>query len=243
MTRLAMGMSDLPPPDADSSWLAPLRRRQPGSPLWRVFAWYAMHAVCFVWFTLCYRYRGWGVQRIPETGPLLIVANHQSFYDPIIVGLAGHKRQFHALARATLFHNRFFAGLIRLLNAIPVEQGAGDTRAMRTSVDVLKKGHALLVFPEGARTLTGATEPFATGTWLLIKRARPRVLPVAIEGAYDIWPRKSKLPRPFGRIGYMIGRPIDPDELLAHDADEGLELLRHRVESMRLDLREKLRRG
>lgn len=223
--------------------LAPLRRRQPGAPLWRIFAWYALHFSCFVWFMLCHRYRAWGVQRIPETGPVLIVANHQSFYDPIIVGLGGHKRQFRALARATLFRNRFFAGLIRLLNAIPVEQGAGDTRAMRTSMQAVQEGHALLVFPEGARTLSGRTEPFATGTWLLIKRTKARVLPVAIEGAYDVWPRRRKLPRPFGRVGLMIGEPIDAERLLEMSSEQGLEHLRQRVEAMRLELAEKLRRG
>lgn len=220
-----------------------MRRRQPGEPLWRIFAWYALHFPCFAWFMLCHRYRAWGVQRIPETGPLLIVSNHQSFYDPIIVGLAGHKRQFRALARATLFHNRFFAALIRLLNAIPVEQGAGDTRAMRTSMQVVKDGHALLIFPEGARTLSGRTEKFETGTWLLIKRTGARVLPVAIEGAYDVWPRTRKVPRPFGRIGFMIGEPIDAHSLLKMSPEQGLEHLRQHVEAMRLDLTDKLSGG
>ncbi len=225
------------------SLLQALRRRQPGSPLWRVFAWYGLHFPCFVWFTFLHRFRSWHVDRVPATGPLLIVSNHQSFYDPAIVGLATHKRQFYALARASLFKNRFFAGLIHLLNAIPVDQEAADTRAMRTSVQVLKQGHALLIFPEGARTLTGKTEHFETGTWLLIKRAKPTVLPVAIEGAYDLWPRTRKLPRLRGRVGLMIGEPIAAETLLEMPAEEGLEMLRQRVEALRLDAAARLHEG
>ena len=228
--------------DQRFSLLAALRRRQPGAPLWRVVAWHALHFPCFVWFVLVHRFRAWHVDRIPNTGPLLIVSNHQSFYDPIIVGRATHKRQFRALARSTLFNNRFFAGLIHLLNAIPVEQGTSDTRAMRTCVQAIKDGHALLIFPEGARTLTGRTEKFETGTWLLIKRAKPMVLPVALEGAYEAWPRTRKLPRASGRIGVMIGEPVPAETLLAMQPEQGLEKLRQQVEAMRLELAEKLRK-
>lgn len=225
------------------SLIAALRRRQPGSPLWRIFAWHALHFPCFIWFVLLHRFRAWHVDRVPNEGPLLIVSNHQSFYDPIIVGLATHKRQFHALARSTLFGNRFFAGLIQLLNAIPVEQGGSDTRAMRACVESLKAGHALLIFPEGARTLTGKTERFETGTWLLIKRAQPTVLPVAIEGAYNVWPRTRKAPHLSGRVGVMIGEPIPAEKLLSMSAEQGLEMLRQRIESMRIEVAEDLQRG
>ncbi|MFA9477325.1 lysophospholipid acyltransferase family protein [Phycisphaerales bacterium AB-hyl4] len=213
-----------------------LRARQPGSPLWRIFAWYAMMSLCYVWFFCCYRFRAWGVRNIPATGPVMFVSNHQSFYDPILVGLGAHRRQFYALARASLFRNRFFAVLIRLLNAIPVEQGAGDTKAMRRCIEVLKQGHALLIFPEGARTLSGKTESFETGTMLLIKRAKPTIVPVALDGAYHVWPRSQKRPRLFGRMGVMYGEPIPADELLAMKPEEALAHLQQTVETMRQDL-------
>ena len=224
------------------SILASFRQRQPGEPLWRILAWHALHLPCFVWFMFCYRFRAWGVTRIPDTGPLLIVSNHQSYLDPIIVGLATHKRQFRALARSTLFNNPLFAGLIRLLNAIPVDQEASDTRAMRSSVQALKDGHALLIFPEGSRTLSGVTEPFETGTWLLIKRAKPTVLPVALDGAFDVWPRGKALPRPFGRIGVKIGEPMPAESLLAMGSEAGLAWLRDHVEAMRGHVAERLAR-
>ncbi|MEX0744755.1 MAG: lysophospholipid acyltransferase family protein [Phycisphaeraceae bacterium] len=219
-----------------------LRNRQPGSPLWRIFAWYSLFSLCYVWFFCCYRFRAWGVRHIPDRGALMFVCNHQSFHDPILVGLGAHRRQAHALARATLFRNPMFAALIRLLNAIPVDQGASDTSAMRRCIEVLKQDHALLIFPEGSRTLSGRTERFESGTMLLIKRAKPMVMPVALEGAFDVWPRGRKWPRLFGRMGVMFGEPVAAEELLAMKSDAALERLRSDVESLRLELVEKLKR-
>jgi 1-acyl-sn-glycerol-3-phosphate acyltransferase len=217
-----------------------LRKRQPGQPLWKILWWHLLHGLFFLWFVPFYRYRAWGVKRIPEDGPLLIVCNHQSFFDPILVGLGAHRRQFCALARSQLFERRGLGWVIRSVNAIPVEQGTSDTRAMRGCVQALKAGHAVLVFPEGSRSLSGRTEPFESGTMLLIKRARPTVLPVAVEGGFDVWPRNQKLPRLTDRLGVMYGEPIPADTLLAQSADDALESLRQQVQQMQDELAERL---
>lgn len=217
-----------------------LRRRHPGAPLWRILFWHVMHFLCFLWFVPAYRYRAWGARNIPLTGPLLIVSNHQSFYDPILVGLACHRRQFYALARSTLFDNPLLGWLIRMLNAVPVEQGAGDIAAMRRCLGVLEQGQALLVFPEGSRTLTGQTEPFEPGVMLLIRRAKPTVLPVAIEGAFEVWPRSKSRPRLTGRTGVMYGKPIPAQQLLAMKPEEALRSLRDQIEAMRQELAQRL---
>jgi 1-acyl-sn-glycerol-3-phosphate acyltransferase len=219
-----------------------LRKRQPGQPLYRVLWWHLLHFFCFLWFVPMYRYRAWGVRRVPSEGPLLIVSNHQSFFDPILVGLGSHRRQFCALARSGLFKNKLLGWLIRSLNAIPVEQGVSDTRAMRQCVQVLKDDQALLVFPEGARTLSGQTEAFESGTLLLIKRAKPTILPVAIEGAFDVWPRTRSLPKATGRIGVMYGQPIAAEDLLAQGNEQALATLQQRVQAMQDELSHRLTR-
>ena len=217
-----------------------LRRRQPGASLWRIAFWYALHAICFVIFLVLYRYRARGVRRIPVEGPLLIVSNHQSFYDPILVGLGAHRRQFYALARASLFEHRGLSWLIRMLNAIPVRQGTGDRAAMKRCIEVLEQGHALLIFPEGARTMTGRTEKFEPGLMLLIKRARPRILPAAVGGAYDVWSRQRRFPRLTGRTGAIYGEPIEADRLLEMSAEDALEHLRQRVQALQDELEAEL---
>src|SRR4051812_18778336 len=71
--------------------------------------------------TLGFSLRIVGRDNMPQTGPALVIANHQSYLDPILCGLAA-RRQLVPLARKTLFRNRFFAAFIRSLNAVPIDQ-------------------------------------------------------------------------------------------------------------------------
>jgi 1-acyl-sn-glycerol-3-phosphate acyltransferase len=222
--------------------LESFRARQPGERLSRIAWWHFLHSMCYLWVAPCYRYRAWGVHNIPRTGPVMLVSNHQSFLDPILVGLAAHHRQFYAMARDTLFDKPQFAWLIRSLNAIPINRDEMDMGAMRRSLEVLKQQHALLIFPEGTRTQDGTTGTFAPGTMLLIKRSGAPVVPVAIEGAFDAWPRRKKLPGLTGRIGVSYGKPIASKVLSDMGAQAGMNYLQQQVETMRLELVEKLAR-
>lgn len=202
--------------------------------------WLAMRFLCILQVRMCYRYQTWGEDNIPRQGPMLLVSNHQSFLDPVLVGV-GTRRMFYSMARSTLFSNPFFGWLISSVNAIPVERNTSDMTAIRRCIDVMKQGRALLVFPEGTRSADGIVKPFASGTMLLIKRAKPTVVPVAIEGAFDIWPRNRKFPKLTGRVGVKYGPPQSADSLIAMGAEAALEHLRNQVESMQLDIRKTLR--
>lgn len=225
------------------SWLGDLRKRQPGRPLWRIAVWQFMQAMSWLFLLGVYRTRCWGVRNIPADGPVLFVCNHQSFYDPVILGFGASKRHFFSLGRSTLYVTRIAKLFEFLSNSIAVEQGAGDVKAMKKCIEVLKDGQALMLFPEGARTLTGEVEKFETGAMLIIKRAKPAVVPVAIEGAYDVWPRKQKRPKFRGRLGVMYGPPVAADTLLAMKPDQAMELLRQRVDDMRREVDGKLQRS
>lgn len=223
---------------------SPLKRfqqRQPGHPLYRIVWWHFCHMLCVVWFVICYRFRFFGQHHIPRTGPVLFVSNHQSMLDPIIVGIGSSHRQFYAMARATLWNSRLLAIIMNSLNAFPVDQEKPDASSMKRCIEVLKNNQALLIYPEGARTLTGKTEKFEQGTMLVIKRAKPIIVPVALEGAFDVWPRNKKLPKPFGKIACRYGKPIPAEDLLTLPAAEALEMLRGTVEKMRLELAEQIR--
>lgn len=198
--------------------------------------WHVLHFICFIWFRLAYDYRSFGVYNVPRTGPVLLVCNHQSYLDPIIVGLALHWRVFYAMARSTLFRSPAFGWLIRSLNAIPVERGESDLSAMRLSLNVLKAGHALVIYPEGTRTRDGSVGPFAPGTFLLVKRGGAPVVPVAIEGSYAVWPKGRPAPRATGRISVRFGQPIPAERLIELGPAAALDLLRQQVESMRWGL-------
>lgn len=220
--------------------LKSLKQRQPGHSLRRIAWWYFCHFLCVVWFYTCYRFRFFGARNIPRSGPVLFVSNHQSMLDPIVVGLGASHRQFYAMARKTLWDTRWLGWLMDSLNAIPVDQDKPDASTMKRCIEVLKQDHALLIFPEGARTFSGQTQDFEPGLMLVIKRARPTIVPVALDGAYDVWPRTKSRPKLFGRIACQYGEPIEAEDLLSRSPAEAREYLRETVESLRLELAESM---
>ena len=215
---------------------ATVRLAHPGKPLWLIGWWHVLALFCFYWVGWCYRLRAWGATQVPRHGPVLLVANHQSFLDPIVVGLGCRHRQFGSMARSNLFDHWLFAWLIRSLGAIPVKQGIGDKSALRRCIDVLKTGQTFLIFPEGARTIDGKTHRFSPGTMLLIKRARPHVVPVAIEGAFRVWPQIRRRPGLSGQIHIRLGRPIPAETLIQMGSTAALDHLHDQIETMRQEL-------
>ncbi len=152
---------------------------------------------------------------MPTTGPALLIANHQSFFDPPLVGLVA-KRPLVYLARKTLFRNRFFSAFIRSLNAVPIDQEGVGKEGIRTIAEQLQLGRPVLVFPEGERTHNGSLGPLKPGIHLLIKRVQAPIVPVGIAGAFDAWPRSRRLPSfaPLcfpampGTIAVSMGKPV-----------------------------------
>jgi 1-acyl-sn-glycerol-3-phosphate acyltransferase len=189
-----------------------------------------------------------GGQSIPRRGPALLIANHQSFLDPILLGLCS-SRPLRYLARRTLFKNPFFAWLIRALRAVPIDQEGVGKEGIRTILDELQAGQAVVVFPEGERTGDGRLQPLRPGVHLLIRRTQAPIVPVGIAGAFDAWPRSRKGPRlaplflPAGKgtIAVVVGEPLAPERFAKLPREQALgELF---VELQKLHARaERLRR-
>jgi 1-acyl-sn-glycerol-3-phosphate acyltransferase len=159
-------------------------------------------AVCRIAASLAFDLKASGVRNVPRTGGVLVVSNHQSFLDPVILGVA-IPRAVSYLAKSELFEGRgplgrFFGGLIRNLNAFPVRQGEGDVGAVRETIRRLQEGHVLTMFPEGGRSPSEEIEPILGGVGLIVRRAGPtvRVVPAAVHGTFRAWSRHRKLPRP-----------------------------------------------
>lgn len=219
------------------------RRRQPGrSALSVIFWWVLVSNLTLLLLKLFYRIRRIGKEHIPETGPAIFIANHQSFLDPCIVGVLTMDRPFSSLARASLFRNPIFGWIIRQLGAVPITQGRGDAGALRTALGELKAGRTVMLYPEGSRTPDGRVHDFQRGVLLLIKKAKAPIIPVALEGAHDIWPIGRAVPRLTGRLAVKAGEPIDSETLMREHGDAPMEFLRSRIDQMRAELREQLRK-
>ncbi len=152
--------------------------------------------------------RYFNVPDIGRLGGVLIASNHQSYLDPLLVGIA-LERPIHYLAQRDLFRVPGLGLLIVALGAHPVIRGKADSTALRRMVEVLRGGEPLLLFPEGTRTLDGCLGPFRSGVGSIAVRCQVPVLPVCIEGAFRSWPRTRRLPVP-ARVAVAFGELLWP---------------------------------
>lgn len=152
---------------------------------------------------------------VPSTGGLLVLSSHQSHLDPLLVGLALDRR-ISSLARSSLYAFGPFGAAIRALDAVPIDRSASMVQALKAVIARLDRGAAVLIFPEGTRTADGRLGEIKAGFSLMARKAGVPILPVAIVGAFECWPRSRLLPRP-GRVRLEFGAPIPPEALAGLD--------------------------
>lgn len=155
---------------------------------------------------LLFRLEGRGMENIPASGALLLVANHSSVLDPPMVGSVS-PRHLSFLAKAELFKIPLFGSLIWHVNARPVRREGADASALRTALRVLQDGGALLVFPEGTRGPEGALREPKAGAAMLAVLSGAAVVPTYIKGSAAAWPKGRRLPRPV-KVVVTFGKPL-----------------------------------
>ena len=179
-------------------------------------------------------------ESLPRDGGLLVLSSHQSHLDPLLLGLAADRR-LSTLARSSLYHFKPFAAVITALDAVPIDRNASMVKAMKAVIGRLRAGHAVAIFPEGTRTATGRLGEIKGGFALLAKKAAVPIVPVAIVGAYECWPRTRLLPPP-GRIRLEFGRVIPAAEIAQLDEQAILALCTARMNELDTNAR-RLRAG
>ena len=184
--------------------------------------------MCRPWADLWFDLKVYNPHYVPRTGGVLVVANHQSYLDPILLTVK-IPRPFSFLAKSELFENPFFDWLIRNLNAFPVRQGAGDVGAVKETIARLQEGHALILYPEGTRSLDGEIGPMQAGVGLIVRRAGVPVVPAVIEGSFDAWrPKSGKIFRPHP-VRVMYGPPLDLGNLKANQIVQKIDAKLHEM--------------
>ncbi|MCZ6596992.1 MAG: lysophospholipid acyltransferase family protein [Planctomycetota bacterium] len=166
------------------------------------------------WFRTVHGFRVEGLDNLPETGGVMLVANHQSYLDIPLIS-ASTRRHVCFVARETLVRSRFIAFLIRQSGGILVRRGVPDRAALREMIRHLESGDCVTVFAEGTRTRDGSLGEFRRGPFKVARQAGVPVVPCGIRGAYRALPRGSRWPRR-GRIALRYAPPLDsadPDVL------------------------------
>jgi 1-acyl-sn-glycerol-3-phosphate acyltransferase len=200
--------------------------------LWYDANYWAMMAA----LTLGWSLRIEGRRHVPRRGPVLLLANHQSFLDPPIVGVASPRRVWF-LARRTLFQPPLGA-LLRSYHGVPVNLEGLARDGLQAVLDLLKIGEAVVVYPEGNRTEDGAMQPLMPGVHLLIRRSGPfTIVPVGIAGAFEALSRHRKFPRfsPMvspatgAGLAVVLGKPVASEPYKEMDRDKVLADLLERI--------------
>lgn len=152
------------------------------------------------------RYRVYGLERVPESGPLLIVANHLSWYDPLLLGVVLRRRVWF-FTKSEIFRWPIIGAASKATGQIPVRRGESDRAALEKGLVYLKEGKALGIFPEGTVERKTTMIPALTGVGMLAMRSGAPVLPIAHTGTRKV----LRSPRWwFPRVTITIGEPYVP---------------------------------
>lgn len=153
-----------------------------------------------------WRLRFGGVEQVPEEGGLIIAANHQTYFDPFWVG-SRVRRPIRFLAWDEAFRWPLVGKMMEMLGAWPIVLDRGNPTAYRRSMQWLRSGGALMIFPEGERAFGDAeVGRFKPGAVRLALEAGVPILPVTIRGGERVWPRGQTVPRT-GRV-HIVFHPV-----------------------------------
>lgn len=148
-----------------------------------------------------------GAENVPRHGPGLICCNHCSYMDPMLAAAAS-PRKVYSLSRKEVYQQPLLGPFVRHLGAVRLDrESLADKGALETVLRIMDGGDLCLIYPEGTRSPDGSLQkPHNGAAFLAVKSGAP-VIPMAIVGSYECWPRQRKTPRP-GRITVRIGAPV-----------------------------------
>ncbi len=178
--------------------------------LLRFLDWLLVHSV--------YRLRIQGKQHLPEKGPALLVCNHQSLADALVIS-AACRRPIRFLMYYTIFNIPVLNFIFRSMKAIPVAPAKLDPVVLERAYDdvdaALRAGQLVCIFPEGQLTTDGAIGEFRSGVSRILERTPVPVIPMSLSGLWESVfsrnPKRARLPRLFRTVRLNIGRPLTPE--------------------------------
>jgi len=160
-----------------------------------------------------FRLRVSGLENLPTKGPFIISSNHQSYLDPVVMaGVLPENilRDSFAVGTSEIFGQGIMKRLARVLRVVVLDPDANLVPAMRAGAFGLRHGRVLLLYPEGERSIDGAPKIFKKGAAILSIHMQVPIVPVAIKGFHEVWPRGKGFIQKIGPLKMRFGKPILP---------------------------------
>ena len=160
-------------------------------------------------YRLIYRLKIYGEENFPcdDDCATIVAPNHASFLDPPAIGIAC-PAELHALGIDYLFRIPVVGRILPLINVHPVSSGVTDAGVLRTIVSLLKEGRHCVIFPEGSRSRDNELKDFKRGIGVLAALTKCSITPTYVDGVYEAWKRGQLLPKPWGKISVVFGKPV-----------------------------------
>jgi long-chain acyl-CoA synthetase len=184
-----------------------------------------------------------GIEKLPKNGAYILSSNHQSYLDPLILASVLPPPVFDrvfAVGTSEIFGEGIMLRLARSLRVVVVDPDANLVPAMRAGAFGLRQGRPLILYPEGERSIDGTPRTFKKGAAILSIHLQVPIVPIAIEGFYDAWPRNKSFQR-FARLKMEFGDPIFPSPE-AEASESGYEALTADLKTRVVEMWEGLRR-
>jgi len=175
--------------------------------------WYPLSRVIQMTARDLFHLRVSGLERLPEHGPFILSSNHQSYIDPVVLTSVLPKNlmeNIFAVGTSDIFGQGFMRRLARWLRVMVLDPDANLVPAMRAGAFGLKQGRVLILYPEGERSIDGTPRIFKKGAAILSIHMQVPIVPVAIEGFYEAWPRGKKFLQRISPLTMVFGEPIFP---------------------------------
>lgn len=180
--------------------------------------WYMFGRVVQIFARDMFHLKVTGLEKLPKKGPYIICPNHQSFLDPVMLVAS---IPYYVVANvfyvgtSEIFGSGVLRLLARSLKLIPVDPDANLVPAMRAGAFGLRHGKILVLYPEGERSIDGSPKVFKKGAAILATHLRVPIVPVAMDGFFEAWPRGKGFQK-FSRLHIEFGDPILPRDEVAN---------------------------
>ena len=171
-----------------------------------------------------------GLDNVPRTGPLIICPSHSATLDPPMVPAFVPRGDTWSMAKSEYFKGGFVTWLFRQYHAFPVVRHSADRVALRRSFDLLKAGHALIIYPEGTRVESGVLAEPEPGAGFIAQKAACPVVPVGLTGTREClpkgawWPRRTPVSITFGKPFLVLSKRTDGTRISHQEAADAIML-------------------